>query len=73
MLWKIDIEQYGTENVITSFCSRKVGEVLQWWNDNWAKDFVADKVNFSVYANGKQLTFDQAFDLGFYDIMKNKK
>lgn len=73
MLWRIDIETPDGEKVLTKFSSRTFAEVLKWWNDNWADEFVAERINFSVYADKKQLKFSQAFDLGFYDKMKIKK
>ena len=73
MLWHIDIETADGDKILTKFCSRTLAEVLKWWNEKWADEFVADRINFSVYADKKPLTFSQAFDLGFYDKIKIKK
>lgn len=73
MRFRIDIETYGTEEVIDSFECVNYKDALQWWNKNWVDKFIAEKCNFSLYANGKQLKFSQAFDLGFYDKIKNRR
>lgn len=73
MIWCIDIETADGDNILTKFCSRNLAEVLKWWNEKWVDDFVAGRINFSVYAGNKQLTFSQAYDLGFYDKVQEKK
>lgn len=73
MRFRIDIETYGTEEVIDSFECVNYKDALQWWNKNWVDKFIAEKCNFSLYVNGKQLKFSQAFDLGFYDKIKNRR
>lgn len=56
---------YGT--VTDTFESNELNEILTWWRRNHLLDYDNGHNTFYLYKNGKELDFDEVYELGFYE------
>ena len=63
--WKIEIWEY--HYVVDSYESNSINEVLKWFRQNWLWSYDNGNCAFEVYKNNNELTFDEKYDLGFYE------
>ena len=63
--WKIEIWEY--HYVVDSYESNSINKVLKWFRQNWLWSYDNGNCSFEVYKNNNELTFDEKYDLGFYE------
>ena len=64
MKYKIEIWQYGSITEI--YESENIEDIVAWYKSNWEMCWDMGGCAFEVYENGKQLSFDEEYELGFY-------
>lgn len=65
MKYKINIWQY--HSIIDTYESNKVEEILKWYEENYKFIYEMDNCSFEVFKDNKILTFNQIYELGFYE------
>ena len=69
-MYKIEIWRY---NSITKIYENKdVKKVLNWYIKNWQFCYDYGECTFYLYKDDKELTFDEEFELGFFNHDEEK-
>lgn len=64
MTYKIVIWVYGT--IEDTYESDDIQDALKWYRDNWSSIWDNGGCSFSVYENDNWLSFEEKWNLGFY-------
>lgn len=63
-MYKIEIWRFHC--VEETYTSNNIKDVLKWYRDNWQISYEYGGCSFEVYKNGKQLSFDELNEIGFF-------
>ena len=66
MKYKIEIWQYHSLSEI--FESDNIDEVVRWYRSEWQYCYESGGCCFEVYEYGRQLSFEEEWDLGFHTL-----
>lgn len=66
MKYKIEIWQH--QSLTATYENDDIKEILKWYKENWKWSWDYGHCAFSVYENGRLLSFKEATELGFYDF-----
>ena len=51
-----------------SYESDDIQDILSWYqSEGWCGAYDNGSCAFNIYENGRELSFDEGYDLGFYD------
>ncbi len=64
-MYKIEIWRY--HSITETFENKNAKKVLKWYKDNWQTCFDYGGCTFYLYKDDKKLSFEEAYELGFYD------
>ena len=65
MKYKIEIWQWC--NMTDSYESDDIQDILSWYKtEGWYGAYDNGLCSFNVYENGRLLSFDEGYELGFY-------
>lgn len=65
MKYKIEIWQW--RSIIETYESDDITDVLDWYRNNWRGCYECGNCSFTVYEYGRELSFEEEFELGFYE------
>lgn len=65
MRYKIDIWQY--HSVVDNYESDDIESILKYFRSRWYYIYDYGMCSFTVYEGERELSFDELYDLGFYD------
>lgn len=68
--YKIEIWQY--HQIVETFESDDIKEVLNWYIENWRAVYDYGGCTFYLYEKHKKLSFDKEYELGFYDFEEDE-
>lgn len=66
MKYKIEIWQY--RSITTTYENDDVKEILNRYRENWSWIYDNGGCSFSIYENGRLLSFEEENELGFHEI-----
>lgn len=64
MRYRIEIWQY--HHISETHESNDIREIMNWYIEKWKHALDGGNCTFYVYEDGKRLSFDELYDLGFY-------
>lgn len=65
MKYKIEIWQW--RSIADTYESDNVKDVVDWYKTNWQGLYESGNCSFIVYECGRELSFEETFELGFYE------
>ena len=65
MKYKIEIWQW--QNITETFESDNIEDILEWYRVSWWWIYESGGCSFTVYENGRELSFEEENELGFYN------
>lgn len=65
MKYKIEIMQW--HSITETHESDDIRDIVEWFHDNWHLDYDRGYCAINVYEDGRELSWDEEYDLGFYD------
>ena len=65
MRYKIEIWQY--HGIVETYESNDIKDILKWYKNNWKYTYECGDCSFSICDNNKELSFDEVYELGFYE------
>ena len=65
MKYKIEIWQY--HSITETYESDDIKDVLLWYRLHWQYAYDMGYCSFDVYEDGRELSFEEGNELGFYD------
>ena len=65
MKYKIEIWQYHI--IAETYESDDLTDILSWFRSEWLSAYDMGYCSFNVYEDGRELSFDELYGLGFYD------
>ena len=65
MRYKIEIWQYRI--IASKYESDDISDVLLWYQLNWQHTYDMGYCSFDVYEDGRELSFEEEYELGFYN------
>lgn len=63
--YRIEIWQYHSK--ADEYESNDLKAVLKWFREKWLWVYDNDGCSFSVFENDRRMSFEEEYDLGFYD------
>lgn len=63
-MYKIEIWRFHV--IHKTYTSNNIKDVLKWYRENWQISYEYGACSFEVYKNGKQLSFDELNEIGFF-------
>ena len=64
MKYKIEIWQWY--NITETYESDDIADILKWYRGNWYWEYERGGCSFAVCENGRELSFEEKYVLGFY-------
>lgn len=64
-MYKIEILQY--HSIVKTYKNEDVKNVLKWYIENWQTCYDYGGCTFYLYKDDKELSFDEKFELGFFN------
>ena len=64
-MYKIEILQY--HSIVKAYKNEDVKNVLKWYIENWQTCYDYGGCTFYLYKDDKELSFDEKFELGFFN------
>ena len=64
-MYKIEILQY--HSIVKTYKNEDVKNVLKWYIENWQTCYDYGGCTFYLYKDDKKLSFDEKFELGFFN------
>ena len=65
-MMKYKIEIWKWHNMVQAYESDDVEDVLSWYKANWHWCYECGNCSFSVYQDGKELSFEEEDAIGFF-------
>ena len=65
MKYKIEIWQYCSLSGL--YESDDIEDIVKWYKSEWQDCYDDGGCTFEVYEYGRKLSFEESFDLGFFD------
>lgn len=65
MKYRIEIWIY--HNLHTQFESNNIKKILKWYKQKWQVSYDFGNCTFYLFEDDKRLSFDDVYELGFYD------
>ena len=66
MKYRIEIWQWHI--MVDVYYNDDIGSILEWYRDEmWKSCYDRGCCTFYVYENGEELTFEELYELGFYN------
>lgn len=63
-MYKIEIWRFHI--IYETYTSNNIKDILKWYRNNWQILYEWGNCSFEVYKNGKQLSFDELNEIGFF-------
>nr|DAW32521.1 MAG TPA: hypothetical protein [Caudoviricetes sp.] len=63
-MYKIEIWRFHV--IHETYTSNNIKDILKWYRNNWQIAYENGNCSFEVYKNGKELSFDELNEKGFF-------
>lgn len=68
-MYKIEIWRFHV--IHETYKSNNIKDILKWYRNNWKISYEYGNCYFEVYKNGKELSFDELEEIGFFESFED--